>query len=58
MEKCYDEKIAWLKSLRPQPKQEPPEVELEKEEYVGVAESPLKTFQRVNELEDGASYRH
>lgn len=38
--------------------QEQPEVDLEKEEYVGVAESPLKTFQRVNEFEDGANYRH
>ena len=37
---------------------EQPEVDLEKEEYVGVAESPLKTFQRVNESEEGASYRH
>lgn len=26
-------------------------------EIIGVAESPLKTFQRVNELEAGASYR-
>lgn len=34
------------------------EVDLEKEEYVGVAESPLKTFQRVNEFEYGANYRH
>lgn len=38
--------------------QEQPEVDIEKEEYVGVAESPLKTFQRVNEFEHGASYRH
>lgn len=27
------------------------------EEVVGVAESPLKTFPRVNEFETGASYR-
>lgn len=27
------------------------------EEFVGVAESPLKTFPRVNEFETGASYR-
>ena len=39
-------------------KQEQPYVDLEKEEFVGVAESPLKTFQRVNEFEVGASYRH
>lgn len=35
-----------------------PVVDLEKDEYVGVAESPLKIFQRVNEFEEGASYRH
>jgi hypothetical protein len=38
--------------------QEQPEVELEKEEFVGVAESPLKTFPRVNDFECGGSYRH
>ena len=27
-------------------------------EYIGVKESPLKTFPRVNEFETGASYRH
>lgn len=27
-------------------------------EHVGVKESPLKTFPRVNEFEQGASYRH
>lgn len=36
----------------------PKEVELKLvEEVVGVAESPLKTFPRVNEFETGASYR-
>jgi hypothetical protein len=40
------------------PKQEQPEVDLEKEEFVGVAESPLKTFPRVNDFECGGSYRH
>lgn len=34
------------------------EVDLEKEEFVGVAESPLKTFPRVNDFEFGGSYRH
>ncbi len=29
-----------------------------REEFVGVAESPLKTFPRVNEFECGGSYRH
>ena len=29
-----------------------------KEESVGVAESPLKTFPRVNEFDCGSSYRH
>jgi hypothetical protein len=38
--------------------QEQPEVDLEKEEFVGVAESPLKTFPRVNDFECGDSYRH
>jgi len=38
--------------------QEQPEVDLEKEELVGVAESPLKTFPRVNDFECGSSYRH
>lgn len=38
--------------------QEQPEVDLEKEEFVGVAESPLKTFPRVNEFDCGSSYRH
>lgn len=38
--------------------QEQPEVDLEKEEFVGVAESPLKTFPRVNDFECGGSYRH
>ena len=33
-------------------------VDLEKEEFVGVAESPLKTFPRVNDFECGGSYRH
>lgn len=28
------------------------------DEIVGVAESPLKTFPRINEFEVGASYRH
>lgn len=37
---------------------EQPEVDLEKEEFVGVAESPLKTFPRVNDFECGGSYRH
>jgi hypothetical protein len=37
---------------------EQPEVDLEKEELVGVAESPLKTFPRVNEFDCGSSYRH
>ena len=32
--------------------------DLEKEEFVGVAESPLKTFPRVNDFECGSSYRH
>ena len=36
----------------------PQEVELKLcSEIVGVAESPLKTFPRVNEFETGASYR-
>lgn len=36
----------------------PQEVELKLvNEIVGVAESPLKTFPRVNEFETGASYR-
>jgi len=39
-------------------KQEQPEVDLEKEEFIGVAESPLKTFPRVNDFECGSSYRH
>lgn len=38
--------------------QEQPEVNLEKEEFVGVAESPSKTFPRVNDFECGGSYRH
>lgn len=38
--------------------QEQPDVDLEKEEFVGVAESPLKTFPRVNDFECGGSYRH
>ena len=38
--------------------QEQPEVDLEKEEFVDVAESPLKTFPRVNDFECGGSYRH
>ena len=38
--------------------QEQPEVDFEKEELVGVAESPLKTFPRVNDFECGGSYRH
>lgn len=37
---------------------EQPEVDFEKEEFVGVAESPLKTFPRVNDFECGGSYRH
>lgn len=37
----------------------PKQVELKLiEENVAVAESPLKTFPRVNEFETGASYRH
>lgn len=51
---AYQETLSLIDSLQ----QEIPEVDLEKEEYVGVAESPLKTFQRVNEFEDGANYRH
>jgi len=47
-----------IKEIIDYPPQEQPEVDIEKEEYVGVAESPLKTFQRVNEFESGASYRH
>ena len=38
--------------------QEQSEVDLEKEEFVGVAESPSKTFPRVNDFECGGSYRH
>lgn len=34
------------------------DVDFEKEEFVGVAESPLKTFPRVNDFECGGSYRH
>ena len=38
---------------------EPQQVELALvNEIVGVAESPSKTFPRVNEFEVGASYRH
>lgn len=40
------------------PIQGQPEVNLEKEEFVGVAESPSKTFPRVNEFDCGGSYRH
>ena len=29
-----------------------------REEHIDVNESPLKTFQRVNEFIDGGSYRH
>lgn len=52
---------ATLKSLRSfitSLQQEQPEVDFEKEEFVGVAESPLKTFPRVNDFECGGSYRH
>lgn len=37
---------------------EQPKVDFDKEEFVGVAESPLKTFPRVNDFECGGSYRH
>ena len=47
-----DKALSYLK------KQEQSEVDLKKEEFVGVAESPLKTFPRVNEFECGGSYRH
>lgn len=33
------------------------EIHKAEEEFVGVAESLLKTFTRVNEFETGASYR-
>lgn len=47
-----------IDNLIRQEKQKQPEVDLEKEEFVGVAESPLKTFPRVNDFECGGSYRH
>ena len=52
---------AWceiLEALSTMKEQEQSEVDLKKEEFVGVAESPLKTFPRVNEFECGGSYRH
>ena len=45
----------WMAGIK---KAEQPEVNFEKEEFVGVAESPLKTFPRVNDFECGSSYRH
>jgi len=36
----------------------PKRLNARKEESVGVAESPLKTFPRVNEFDCGSSYRH
>ena len=53
-EVAYDETSSLIASLQ----QEWPEVDFEKEEFVGVAESPLKTFPRVNDFECGGSYRH
>lgn len=47
-----------LKTLITSLQQEQPEVDFEKKEFVGVAESPLKTFPRVNDFECGGSYRH
>lgn len=38
--------------------QEQPEVDFYEKEHVGVAESPSKTFPRVNDFECGGSYRH
>lgn len=49
-----EEVLSIIESLQ----QEKPEADLEKEEFVGVAESPLKTFPRVNDFECGGSYRH
>lgn len=45
----------WMAGIK---KEEQSEVDFEKEEFVGVAESPLKTFPRVNDFECGGSYRH
>lgn len=39
-------------------KQEQSEVDFYEKEHVGVAESPSKTFPRVNDFECGGSYRH
>ena len=51
---AYKEILSLITSLQ----QDQPEVDFEKEEFVGVAESPLKTFPRVNDFECGGSYRH
>ena len=55
IEKCYDEKIAWLKSLRPQPKQEwNEEDELKRDNLIGLIEEIKR--QPLKRLEDWDGY--